>query len=211
MKDTATKHTFAGCPNSREEAELLLYRMCRRRLDQLCECIALHSTIDPPGEDAADMEIALRLRKVYSHVRAVAWWEVDAKYAMHAMFPDVLVAREQLEPILQEHDDSYSWHDHIRKEKKGLEPFVHPTSAGLALPCHRGGFGESDTVLYLSELYMVLSGLLTDYGFALGVMADALNHPDLSRICDRLSGMIGECRSLSLGEILRFVQQPPGG
>lgn len=181
---------------SRQEAVEHLHSYCTEALECLRKLNGIHLAIDYPERTVSksEPECVLRLRKVYFHVRAVTFWTVDTDI-LHVMAPDIRAARKHLEPIVAEkmhRDPSHSVLTERRKyaarKEKLLSRFAHPTPQILIQPRDVGGLGKADAILCLCQLSERLIGVVADYGFALGEIADLLDpskEPGIVEVMDR--------------------------
>ena len=161
---------------------------CQWGLESLLELMKIHLAIDPPRRIAAgpEPEYMVRLRKVQFHVRAVILWPITPE-AVHVMGPDIRAAREQLDEIIQDSGMLYgSVAASVKRSKKQLEPFSHPTTGTVWQSLSLGGFGK-DRISWRAWLALLLMGLVVDYALCLGEAADLLNPsvaPQLLRVIE---------------------------
>ena len=131
-----------------------------------------HLKLDPPDGQFGESEkdLAIRLRKVFYHVRAMAQWPVDM-LTLHLVAPDARAALGQLGPMVR------GIVGEGFKDGAGrlvpLEQFCHPSPQQLVQGLDRGGFSETDEVLYCVRLHGMLAGLAVSYGLCLATLADA--------------------------------------
>ena len=174
--------------------------------------MTIHLAIDAPQRRASESEtaVALPLRKAFFHIQAITSWLVDPD-VLHVMGPDLRAAREQMEPIVQSHlydgpyDTKLVKQRRFGKEiKKQLEVLSHPTPAILSFPREIGGLGKGDTIVHLSNLYILLMGLVVDYSVSLSVLNEVLDGSKQSVVLDVLNRARVESASFSPHEFLRF-------
>ena len=155
---------------------------------------------------------ALRLRKVFFHVRALTSCPMD-EWALHVMAPDIRAAAEQLEPMVRNHiidgSDNAALAErrkHFAWRKKELPRFSHPTATSLLYPRFAGGLHDACPVLYLTVLHKLMQGLTTDYFMGLEVLAEEAGYPDWPEVRDGASRFLWEPYPLRLDEFSRLVR-----
>ena len=197
-----------------DEAESTLKSGCLRFRGRLRWLNAAHREVDDFVRETRSLSgtrHALRLRKVYFHVRAITSCPMD-EWALHVMAPDIRAAEEQLEPVVRDHIDGsdnaaltelrkrFAWRE------KQLARFSHPTETLLRYPRFAGGLHDASPVLYLTVLHKLLQGLTTDYFTGLDVMADAAGYPDWPEVWDAANRFLWEPYPLRPDEFSRLVR-----
>ena len=177
----------------------------RSRVEQ---CVAdlralngLHIELDRPEHQVHETQntIILPLRKVYFHLRAITCWPINDQ-TLHLVAPDARAAQWQLRPLVREILQS-DQKDVLFIEKL-LALFCHPTPVQLIHSVDAGGFRETDESIYFARLYMVMAGLIADYGLCLGILSDDSNESEGSKITEIVTRVSSDARSLSLDKLL---------
>ena len=197
-----------------DEAESMLKSGCLRFRGRLRWLNATHRDVDDFVRGARSLsgtKHALRLRKVYFHVRAIRSCPMD-EWALHVMAPDIRAAAEQLEPIVRDHIDGsdnaalselrkrFAW----REEQ--LTRFSHPTETLLRYPRFVGGLHDASPVLYLTVLHKLVQGLTTDYFTGLEVIAEEAGYPAWPKVRDEANQFLWEPYPLRPDEFSRLVR-----
>lgn len=197
-----------------DEAESKLKSGCLRFRGRLRWLNETHRDVDDFVREAKSLSgtrHALRLRKVYFHVRAITSCPMG-EWALHAMAPDIRAAAEQLEPIVRDHIVDGSDNAALSKRRKHyawrekrLARFSHPTPTLLIYPGFAGGLHDACPVLYLTVLHKLVQGLTTDYFMGLDVLAEEAGYPDWPEVRDAANQFLWEPYPLRPDEFSRLV------
>ena len=197
-----------------DEAESMLKSGCLRFRGRLRWLNATHRDVDDFVREARSLsgtKHALRLRKVYLHIRAIASCPLD-EWALHVMAPDIRAASAQLEPVVRDHIDGsdnaaltelrrrFAWRE------KQLARFSHPTETLLRYPRFAGGLHGASHVLYLTVLHKLVQGLTTDYFVGLEVIAKETGYPAWPKVRDEANQFLWEPYPLRPDDFSRLVR-----
>lgn len=198
-----------------DEAENMLKSGCLRFRGRLRWLNVTHRDVDDFVRGAGSLsgtKYALRLRKVFFHVRAITSCPMD-KWALHVMAPDIRAAAEQLEPMVRDHivdgSDNAALAErrkHFAWREKRLAHFSHPTETLLHYPRFAGGLHDASPVLYLTVLHKLVQGLTTDYFMGLDMMAEEAGYPAWPEVRDAANRFLWEPYPLRPDEFSRLVR-----
>lgn len=199
---------------SRQEAEAALKSACECFIDCLRELQTIHLAMDgSEGTPRTSIrELTLRLRKAHLHTRSITSWEVG-RHVLHVMAPDIRAAQEQLDPIViselaGSHGVKVSGQrgGYTSERDRALKLSCHPTAVSLVYGPDQGGL-DTDNVREFVQLVPLLGELVTAYGVALGVMADALTYAAESEIGSLIQRAGAQLASVPPEAIRPFVDQ----
>ena len=181
---------------------------CQRLMQALSKLTRLHAQIDQP-EQLTDRDVtALRLRKAYSHVKAVIGWPVDT-LILHAMGPDIRAAQSHLHPIVSQFlygsddgDDATSARDSVKFSRPLLEAFSHPSPQVLIRRRHQGGLAPGSVIECLATLAILLAELAGNYCTALCALAQELGNGDSAALLEVLQRIGNEIDSMPSYDVL---------
>ena len=138
--------------------------------------------------------------------------EINAD-SLYLMGPDIRAARGQLEPVvLKLYKDDAAGHlaqgrKYLKSQTEELPSYSHPTPMTLIQNIDRGGFHNVDAIVWLSQLYMLLTGLAFDYALGLEVIAELLDRTKQSEVGGAGLKVKSELSSPLIEEVLRLVEK----
>ncbi len=209
--------------HSRHEALKLLQSDFEGCITALNDLARIHSDMNPLGKELqpTELESVYRMWKVRLHVKAIANWQFDMDI-MHVIAPELRVASEQIDKVFKQvgdiflstifDEDGKKAVQQMQKVAEARQDFVsahvHPTPQRLQLPRGRGGLRESDDILHLCHMVVLLQGLILKYGLAVGYLSQLLSSQHEGAVGRILSGMSMESDSICMDNLQEAAVPP---